>query len=138
MNHIFLMAMVFAAWLGLSACGGAGCALRVAARDALVRRGTHPWWSTCLVNLSGAMAMGLVSGAAAATDPVLGPMAATACAGLLAGWTTYSAFAMDVVQLWWRGDRARAAAIWMATMLGCPMLAWVGAWAVRAAIGGGS
>jgi len=121
----------------LSVSGGVGCALRATVRDAARRRGHEPWTTVCVINLLGSAAIGIVL-AAARVHGDGSSHAVTAAVGLLAGWTTYSAFAMDVVQLWWRGDRARAAAIWMATMLGCPMLAWVGAWAVRAAIGGGS
>ena len=38
--------------------GGAGCAMRVLARDALERRGGQPWRSICAINLAGALAMG--------------------------------------------------------------------------------
>lgn len=120
----------------VSLCGGIGCALRVIARDALVRRGTHPWWSTCIVNLSGAMLMGLVAGSASGTSPALGPAVTTALAGLLAGWTTYSAFSMDVVQLWLRGARGHACVLWAATLLGAPAAALAGGAIARAAIGG--
>jgi CrcB protein len=106
--------------------GGAGCAMRVMTRDALARRGAHPWWSTCAVNLAGAFAAGLATGAAAASTPAIGALAVTAATGALAGWTTYSAFAMDVVQLWLRGARREAAVLWAFTLAGAPLAAAVG------------
>jgi len=117
-------------------CGGIGCALRVLARDALVRRGTHPWWSTCAVNLSGAMTIGLVAGSASGASPPLGPLTLAAATGLLAGWTTYSAFSMDVVQLWLRGARGHAIGLWAATIAGAPAAALAGGAIARAALGG--
>ena len=120
----------------VSLCGGAGCALRVLARDALARRGAHPWWSTWLVNLSGAFAMGLVAGSASGASPALGGASATALAGLLAGWTTYSAFSMDVVQLWLRGARGHACGLWAATLVGAPAAALAGGAITHAALGG--
>lgn len=121
----------------VSICGGLGCALRVLARDALMRRGTHPWWSTCAVNLSGALAMGLVAGSASGAGPALGTTAAAALAGFLAGWTTYSAFSMDVVQLWLRGTRGHALALWTVTLVGAPVAALAGGAVARLLLGGG-
>jgi CrcB protein len=123
----------------VSVFGGIGCALRVLARDALQRRGRHPWVSVCAINLAGSLAIGVVLAGARIVDAGGGlPHAFTAAAGLLAGWTTYSAFAMDVVQLWWRGERMPAAALWAVTLGGSPAAAWVGASVARAAFGGGA
>ena len=120
----------------VSLSGGAGCALRVVVRDALARRGSHPWWSTWFVNLSGAFAMGLVAGSASGASPALGHASTTVLAGLLAGWTTYSAFSMDVVQLWLRGARVHACGLWAATLAGAPAAALAGGAIARTAIGG--
>ena len=118
----------------VSVAGGMGCMLRVLARDALLRRGAHPWWSTCLVNLSGAAAMG-AAGALASRSSAVPHWPSIAFAGLLGGWTTYSAFAMDVVQLWIRGSRRVAATLWAITLLGTPVAAAGGAAALRALSG---
>jgi CrcB protein len=120
----------------LAIAGGAGCALRVLARDALMRRGTHPWWSTCIVNLSGACAVGLLAGllSTRGADSMRG--AALAATGFLGGWTTFSAFSMDVVQLWLRGSRVHAAVLWAATMLGTPLVALAAAVVGRSVTGG--
>ena len=124
--------------LVVSLCGALGCALRVLARDALMRIGTKPWWSTLAINLSGALVMGAVAGSAASIEENARPWAAVAATGVLAGWTTYSAFSMDVVQLWLRGERRHAVVLWAATILGAPLLALAGGLAVASMKGGAS
>ena len=118
--------------------GGVGCALRVLVRDAMQRRGHHPWVAVAAINLLGSLVVGAVLAGARVTGDAISAHAVTAATGMLAGWTTYSAFAMDVVQLWWRGERGHAAALWAVTLAGSPVLAWLGAMAVRAAFGGGA
>ena len=110
----------------VSLCGALGCALRVLARDAMMRVGTQPWWGTFVINLLGALVMGAVAGSAASIEENAGPWMVVAATGVLAGWTTYSAFSMDVVQLWLRGERGHAAALWAATLVGAPLLALAG------------
>jgi len=117
--------------------GGVGCALRVLARDAFLRRGREARWATCAINLSGSLAMGAIAGAAA-SHGAEGSLGATAALGLLAGWTTYSAFCMDVVLLWVTHRRTRAVALWAVTLAGSAALAAVGGWIVRAVTGGPS
>ncbi len=116
----------------LSVTGAVGCALRVLAREWLMLRGLRPWWGILAINLIGALAMGVLAGAVAAGSGRMDAPGVVALLGLLAGWTTYSAFAMDVVQLWLRGERANCLAIWVATMFGAPLCALVaaalGAW----------
>jgi CrcB protein len=118
--------------------GGVGCALRVLVRDAMQRRGHHPWVAVAAINLLGSLVVGAVLAGARVAGDAISAHAVTAATGMLAGWTTYSAFAMDVVQLWWRGERGHAAALWAVTLAGSPVLAWLGAMAVRAAFGGGA
>jgi CrcB protein len=124
--------------LVVSLAGGAGCALRVLARDALDRRGGQPWRSICAINLAGALAMGAVPALAEGASPAIGPWVAAAAVGTLAGWTTYSAFAMDVVQLWLRGRRGLAAGLWAVTLAGAPLAAAAGHALARAVAGGGA
>jgi len=120
----------------VSLCGALGCALRVLARDALMRVGTKPWWSTFAINLSGALVMGAVAGSAASIEENAVPWTVVAVTGVLAGWTTYSAFSMDVVQLWLRGERVHAAALWADTVAGAPLFALAGGAAVASLKGG--
>ena len=122
----------------LAIFGGIGCALRVRVREAMQRGGPHPWVAGAAITLLGSLAIGAVLAGARLPVAAVWAHAVTAAMGLLAGWTTYSAFAMDVVQLWWRGERASAAVLWAVTLGGSPALAWLGAWTVRAAFGGGA
>ena len=78
--------------------------------------GAFPW-STLLVNLTGAFAMGLLvaflvdrPGAHRLARPLVG-------VGVLGGWTTFSALAMDVVQLTEAGHVQGALAYVTATFL---------------------
>ena len=126
----------FATVAVLSLAGAVGCVLRGAVRDALQRRGIAAWRTIAGVNLLGALAMGLASGGGAPLAGAPGATAATAATGLLAGWTTYSAFSVDVVQLWLRGDRHRSASLWAVTILGAPAIAWVGGMLAQRLAGG--
>lgn len=74
-------------------------------------------WGTVMVNLSGSFAMGLLvawlvvrPGAHPLARPFLG-------VGVLGGWTTYSAFAVDVVHLASGGREQAALAYVTATFL---------------------
>lgn len=85
-----------------SAPGEGGTLLAVAAGGALGSLGR--WgiasaasgapWGTVVVNVSGALALGLLVAwlAASQRHPLVRPFAAV---GLLGGWTTYSTFALD-------------------------------------------
>jgi fluoride exporter len=115
--------------------GGAGCALRVLARDAFLRRGREARWAICAINLSGSLAMGAVAGVASSRGAE-GSFVATTAFGMLAGWTTYSAFCMDVVLLWITGRHVRALALWAVTLAGSASLAALGGWLVRTVTGG--
>jgi CrcB protein len=82
------------------AAGGAfGSLGRYAVGLALPHTSSEFPWATLLVNLTGSLAMGLLvawlvarPGAHPLARPFLG-------VGVLGGWTTYSAFAVDVVRL---------------------------------------
>lgn len=121
--------------LMISLGGALGCALRVLVRDALMRVGAQPWWGTFVINLLGALVMGAVAGSAASIEESAGPWMVVAATGVLTGWTTYSAFSMDVVQLWLRGERGHAVALWAATLVGAPLLALAGGAAVASLTG---
>jgi CrcB protein len=110
----------------VSGCGGIGCVLRVMVRDALMRSGTRPWWAVMVINLFGALIMGALVGGAQSIEPHIGTLPVLGMTAVLAGWTTYSAFAMDVVQLWLRGEQRSACALWFITLCGAPLMALAG------------
>jgi CrcB protein len=101
MYHIFLVA----------AGGAVGAAMRH-----LVNIGALRWlgpgfpWGTLSVNVAGSLAMGLLAGWLArrvgGSSNELRLLLAT---GVLGGFTTFSAFSLDVATLWDRGDAGLAA-----------------------------
>lgn len=72
--------------------------------------------STLMVNLLGCLAMGIFAALLAdKTSPRLAPFVIT---GILGGFTTYSAFALDAVTLWQRGATGAAITYIAATTAG--------------------
>ena len=85
---------------------------------------------TLLVNLTGCLAMGILAALLAdKTSPRLVPFLMT---GILGGFTTYSAFALDTVGLWQRGDTGTAMAYILVTTAGSIAAVLVGMALVRA------
>lgn len=91
-------------WLLLAAAGGAGAGLRALAVLWFTDRRGAPMWKTLLaVNLVGSALAGvLVSRVASGVEPATIEIALT---GFLGGFTTFSGFAIECVELWQRGDR---------------------------------
>lgn len=117
--------------LTIATAGGVGCAARALARDLLLRRGIESWLAILAINLAGAAVVGMLY-AQSASMPKGSVVAA---AGFLSGWTTASAFSVDVVLLWWRGRRRAAALCWVATIMGTPLVALAGHALARAVWG---
>lgn len=109
------------------ALGGAvGAGVRVAAVLAIgAVAGAGGWpWAVLLVNLVGALLLGVVVGRAASSPRVArwSPLVGTGLAGSL---TTFSALAVDLLQL--VGDRPGLAVAYGAVSLAAgTLLAWVG------------
>lgn len=84
--------------LAVAAGGALGSLGRWALAGALPEAADGWPWGTLLVNVTGALAMGLLIAwlADRETPAWVRPFAAT---GLLGGWTTYSVFALDAVTL---------------------------------------
>lgn len=73
-------------------------------RLALTSSGTFPW-STFVVNVSGSLAMGMIAGWFAFRSHASEQMTALfLTTGVLGGYTTFSAFSLDAVLLWERGN----------------------------------
>ncbi|MDY7116251.1 CrcB family protein [Halomonas sp. SSL-5] len=110
--------------------GGLGGMARLALGNAVGRRlGPHLPWGTLAVNLSGALAMGLLAGAlglpaTGASDTAWSLLAI----GLLGGYTTVSSLSLQTLSLWQQG-RAAAAIGYMAMTLVAGVAALsLGAW----------
>ncbi|HEY8383697.1 MAG TPA: fluoride efflux transporter CrcB [Microvirga sp.] len=91
---------------------GLGGALRHAVNLTAARAlGAFPW-GTLVVNVAGSLAMGLLAGWLAARSGAVwsGPARLFLATGMLGGFTTFSAFSLDAVTLWERGEIGLAAA----------------------------
>jgi CrcB protein len=65
-----------------------------------------PWW-TLAVNVSGSLAIGLIAGLSGAMAG--GPNGRLfLVTGILGGYTTFSAFSLDALTLWQRGEAMQA------------------------------
>lgn len=95
-------------WLLLAAAGGAGAGLRALAVLWFTDRRGAPMWKTLLVvNLVGSALAGvLVSRLVSGVEPATVEIALT---GFLGGFTTFSGFAVECVELWRRGERSLSA-----------------------------
>lgn len=99
--------MAALSWLLVFLGGGLGSLLRYFVnRGALAVLGPGVPAGTLLVNSVGSLLMGLAAGWLASRESGLGLFVTT---GLLGGFTTFSAFSLDAVTLWQRGDHAGAA-----------------------------
>ena len=87
--------------------GGLGAALRHG-----VNRTAMHWWGTdfplgtLLVNVIGSLAIGLLIGLFAAFPGTSQQLRLFLVTGLLGGFTTFSAFSLDALTLWQRGEIA--------------------------------
>jgi CrcB protein len=93
--------------------------------------GAAGWpWSTFLVNVTGGLLMGLLTGwllARGGPEPVrlfLG-------VGVLGGYTTFSAYSLDMIAMVERGDWAGALAYGLASMLVAALALAAGLWLGR-------
>ncbi|MEO6113689.1 MAG: fluoride efflux transporter CrcB [Sphingomicrobium sp.] len=93
-------------WFLVFIGGGIGAAARHGVnRAALVMLGPGFPWSTLIVNVLGSLAMGLLIGAfAAAPAGVSNNLRLFLTTGILGGFTTFSAFSLDALTLWERGQ----------------------------------
>lgn len=117
-------------WLfvALSVAGGLGAACRYLLDSAMKPRfrGAFPW-STVLINASGSLALGFLTGAAGhgllpqGLSVVLG-------AGFLGGYTTFSTASYETVRLVQDGKRAAALANALGTLVVCAAFASAGLW----------
>ena len=103
----------------LVAFGGAlGATLRhLTGRWALAAFGSGFPWGTLGVNVGGGLAMGLLAGWLATREGAE-PLRLLLGVGVLGGFTTFSAFSLDVVTLASRGDSAGALGYTLASVAG--------------------
>ena len=83
---------------------GIGGMLRLAANRAGIYLSLSFPWSTLFVNVSGSLAIGLIAGWFALRGQAGQTFRLFLTTGVLGGYTTFSAFALDTVLLWERGQ----------------------------------
>lgn len=92
-------------------------------------------WGTWLVNLSGSLGMGLLAGFALRLGPALDErLLLFLGVGLLGGFTTFSGFSLEMVQMLERGSQWLAAGYALSSVVGSVALLMLGLWLARAAI----
>ena len=85
--------------------GGLGAALRHGVnRTALALFGSSMPWGTLFVNVSGGLMMGIAAQLFLMRGGGSHEMRLFLTTGFLGGFTTFSAFSLDTVMLWQRGD----------------------------------
>lgn len=94
----------------LVALGGAlGATARYLTGIGAVRLMGHGFpWATLIVNIVGSLCMGLLIGWLARRGGPVQPAQLFLATGVLGGFTTFSAFSLDAVTLWERGETALA------------------------------
>lgn len=90
-------------------------------------------WATVLVNIVGSLAMGILVGLLARRSGDPGAMRLFLATGILGGFTTFSAFSLDFVTIWQRGEGGTAFAYALLSVIGALAAIFAGLWLVRAA-----
>ena len=90
--------------------GGLGSTLRHTINMASARTlGTAFPWGTFLINITGSTVMGLIAGYLAFKGQASQPWRLFLMTGILGGYTTFSAFSLDTILLYQRGELGLAA-----------------------------
>lgn len=119
------------AYLQVALGGALGAVLRFAAGRNLPWHGPHFPVATLAVNVAGCLAMGLFAALFAHRGGQhLAPLLMT---GLLGGFTTFSAFSLDALTLWQRGQTGLAMS-YVAASVGLSLLAVVAGLALGRAL----
>ena len=120
----------------LAALGGAlGALARWAVAEALPPSPPGWPWATLLINLSGCLLLGALLAVLAARAPGASWPRPFLAVGVLGGYTTYSAFAVEVVRLTESGAVLGAAAYVVVSVLGGVAAVAAGTLAAHAVLG---
>jgi len=113
--------------------GAAGAGLRYeAGRLALKQLGPGFPWGTLAVNLAGGLAMGLLAGALSGVGMTSRPAWFLLGVGLLGGFTTFSAYSLDLFLMLERGQAGLALLYGAGSAVGALALLALGYWAAKA------
>jgi len=113
--------------LALACAGARGTLLRAGCNAASLRwLGAGFPWGTLAVNVGGSFAFGIVAGYARARGGLPNGLETILLVGLLGGFTTYSSFAFQSVELLEQGRSAAALAYVAATNVAAIAAVWAG------------
>ncbi len=117
-------------WLAIAAAGALGAVARfLISQTAMQRLGTRLPWGTVLVNVSGALAAGVVTGLV--TEALLpAALGRVVAGGFLGAYTTFSTAMVETLQLRERAGSAAAIAHLLAESLAALAAAGLGWWLV--------
>ena len=110
-------------WVGLG--GAAGASARFLLSTWLFVPGQFPW-PTLMINIAGSLGIGLLWGLAGQQAWFESWGRYLLVVGLLGGFTTFSAFSIEVVGLVEGGRLPQATAYVTASIIGCVAAAWAG------------
>lgn len=118
----------------------AGGAVGAVARYLVVVAAAQLWgiafpWGTLAVNVAGSFILGLLAETLALAWSVSEGVRAFLVVGMLGAFTTFSAFSLDVVTLYQRGEMVAAAAYVVASVVLAVAALFAGLAAARAVIG---
>jgi CrcB protein len=89
-------------------------------------------WGTAVINIAGSLAMGLLAGLLARVLPAgQEEIRLFVAVGILGGFTTFSAFSLDTVTLWQRGDVVGAGLYVLVSVVVSILGLFAGLWLAR-------
>jgi CrcB protein len=120
-------------WIQVAVGGAMGAVLRLAAQGTALRLfGPGFPAGTLAVNVAGSAAMGLAA-ALLLARPELDRLQPFVMTGLLGGFTTFSAFSLDILRLAERGEAGKAV-VYAAASVGLSLLGVLGGYALGRSI----
>jgi len=125
MNHLLLASL-----------GGAiGAGLRFMVGNVAIRYvGVSFPWATLFVNVVGSLLMGILIGILVRRTGTPNEVRIFLATGLLGGFTTFSAFSLDAINLWQRGDSTAAAGYVLASVVFSLLALFIGLTIVRSIV----
>lgn len=115
----------FGYWIALAVAGGLGTVARAGVTILATRLfGTGFPWGTVAVNALGALAFGMIVGATRSRVALPQGIETILLVGLLGGFTTFSSYAFQAVELWESGRPGLA----VASVVVSNLLAFVAVW----------
>ena len=88
-------------------------------------------WGTMIINITGSFVMGAFIEFLARRASASNELRLFVATGILGGFTTFSAFSLDFVTLWERGDVVPAVGYALVSVVGAILALFFGLWLVR-------